>query len=111
MPVILSKSSRAGETSLTKEEALEWCEKWAKDKKYVMVGQNCWTMVHEFLTTHEGCELTEEIQCAITHFVLLAVPHAASTTTFPPGHGLSIGRRQQLTHSFHYLDLHCLSKT
>lgn len=52
----------AGETTLTKEEALDWCRKWAKDKAYVMVGQNCWTMVHEFLTTHEGCELTEEIR-------------------------------------------------
>lgn len=83
MPVFLSKSSRAGETSLTKEEALEWCEKWAKDKKYVMVGQNCWTMVHEFLTTHEGCELTDEIQCAVTHFLLLAVPHAVSNHQVP----------------------------
>lgn len=52
----------AGETSLTKQEALDWCRKWAKDKAYVMVGQNCWTMVHEFLTTHEGCELTDEIK-------------------------------------------------
>lgn len=48
--------------SMTKEEALEWCKNWARDKVYVTVGQNCWSMVHEFLTTHEGCEVTDEIK-------------------------------------------------
>ena len=27
------------------------------------VGQNCWTMVHDFLTTHEGCEINDSLKC------------------------------------------------
>jgi hypothetical protein len=54
----------AGETSLTKEEAVQWCKDWAKDRVFVTVGQNCWTMVHDFLDSHEGCVINDAIQCA-----------------------------------------------
>lgn len=54
----------AGETGLSKEEAVEWCRNWANGKVYAMVGQNCWSMVYEFLTEHDGCEIPDEVACA-----------------------------------------------
>lgn len=56
---------------MTKDEFLEWCKNWSKDRVFVTVGQNCWTMVHDFLTTHEGCEINDSLKCAPM------CPHAA----------------------------------
>ena len=25
--------------------------------------QNCWTMVHDFLETHDGCQMNEDLKC------------------------------------------------
>jgi hypothetical protein len=52
----------AGETKLSKDEIIDWCKDWAEDRVYALVGQNCWSMVHDFLTTHEGCEIPESVR-------------------------------------------------
>lgn len=107
-----------GTTKLSKEEAIDWCKEWAKDRVrslacqarqasvglrqawgtpfpftqqsrlcvackhkhghvqlghqaplplqvYITVGQNCWTMVHDFLTQHDGCQINDELKCAL----------------------------------------------
>jgi hypothetical protein len=42
----------AGSTSLSKEEALDWCRQWEKDghgegkKLYLKIGRNCWYGLH-----------------------------------------------------------------
>ena len=61
--VLCKTSAFAGEVAMSKEEVLEWCREWAKDKEYVTLGQNCWHMVYAFLSTHEGCEISESLQC------------------------------------------------
>jgi hypothetical protein len=52
----------AGETSLSKDEVLKWCEKWAVDKVYVTIGQNCWSMVHDFLEETAGCYISKDLE-------------------------------------------------
>jgi hypothetical protein len=52
----------AGETTLSKDEVIEWCKEWAQDKVYVTIGQNCWTMVHDFLEAHKGCNISEDLK-------------------------------------------------
>lgn len=63
MVVSYTTDALAGEVAMSKEEVLEWCREWAKDKEYVTLGQNCWHMVYTFLSTHEGCEISESLKC------------------------------------------------
>ena len=65
----------AGETELSKDEIIEWCRDWARNRVYAIVGQNCWSMVHTFLTDHEGCEVPESIRYAFLFLSILKAKH------------------------------------
>lgn len=40
--------------------------------------QNCWTMVFEFLDSHEGCRIDDSLKCALVHHARAAMQHACS---------------------------------
>jgi len=53
----------AGYTDASADECIDWCEKWADGKLYVSVGQNCWSMVHQFCEEY-GLRVPESVECA-----------------------------------------------